>query len=65
MPKDPEPEKANEEELPKSVLPDVYTDPNAVLKDSKAVWRFGRRPDYTKTRAVYADCKHSSLLLHS
>ncbi|KIK51361.1 hypothetical protein GYMLUDRAFT_265867 [Collybiopsis luxurians FD-317 M1] len=34
-------------------LPDYAVDPDAVLKDKSAKWRFGRIPDYTKTRASY------------
>ena len=33
-------------------LPDYVLDPNAVLKDTSA-WRYGKAPDYTKTRAFY------------
>jgi len=36
-------------------LPDYLTDPNAVLKDAEAEWRYGRAPDYSKTRAVYQE----------
>jgi hypothetical protein len=31
------------------------TDPNAVLKDKVASWRYGRAPDYTKTRAYWQE----------
>lgn len=41
-------------------LPDYVTDPDAVLKDSQASWRYGRAPDYSKTRKVYADSKCST-----
>ena len=37
-------------------LPDYVTDPDAVLKDT-ADWRYGRAPDYSKTRKVYAETK--------
>lgn len=37
-------------------LPDYVTDENAVLKD-EANWRYGRAPDYSKTRAVWKDGK--------
>jgi len=40
-------------------LPDYVTDPNAVLKDSEATWRYGRAPDYSKTRAVWAESMSS------
>ncbi len=35
-------------------LPDYVTDADAVLKDD-VKWRFGRAPDYTKTRQFYED----------
>ncbi|KAF2465983.1 uncharacterized protein BDR25DRAFT_306448 [Lindgomyces ingoldianus] len=41
-------------------LPDYLTDPDAVLKDSKAKWRYGRAPDYSKTRQVYEETKRMS-----
>ncbi|KAL3418658.1 hypothetical protein PVAG01_10374 [Phlyctema vagabunda] len=37
-------------------LPDYVLDPNAVLRDT-ADWRYGRAPDYTNTRRVYAQTK--------
>lgn len=36
-------------------LPDYLTDPNAVLKDHQAKWRYGRAPDYSKTRKVFEE----------
>lgn len=36
--------------------PDYLTDANAVLKDT-AKWRYGRAPDYSKTRSVYEKTK--------
>lgn len=36
-------------------LPDYLTDPDAVLKDHDANWRYGRAPDYSKTRKVFAE----------
>jgi len=38
-------------------LPDYVLDPNAVLKDNEAKWRYGRAPDYSKTRQVYSESK--------
>lgn len=38
-------------------LPDYLLDPNAVLKDSTANWRYGRAPDYSNTRKVYAQSR--------
>ncbi|KAI5916982.1 hypothetical protein F4810DRAFT_718895 [Camillea tinctor] len=38
-------------------LPDYMTDPNAVLCDN-AEWRYGKAPDYTKTRKFFAESKH-------
>lgn len=42
-------------------LPDYLTNPNAVLGDKEAKWRYGRAPDYTKTRKVYAESKFPDL----
>ncbi|KAF2762417.1 hypothetical protein EJ05DRAFT_725 [Pseudovirgaria hyperparasitica] len=42
---------------PAPSLPDYVTDPNAVLKDADARWRYGRAPDYTKTRKVFTETK--------
>lgn len=46
---------------PAAGLPDYVTDPDAVLKD-QAHWRYGRAPDYTKTRKVYAESTYTRLL---
>ncbi|KAL8829698.1 MAG: hypothetical protein Q9170_006061 [Blastenia crenularia] len=46
-------------EEPASTLPDFLTDPNAVLKDS-AEWRYGKAPDYSNTRSVWAKTKEQS-----
>lgn len=43
-----------------SALPDYLTNPDAVLGDKDAKWRYGRAPDYSKTRKVFAE----SELLH-
>jgi hypothetical protein len=40
-----------------AALPSYMTDPNAVLNDSTATWRFGKTPDYSKTRKVFAETK--------
>lgn len=45
-------------EEPAPTLPDYVTDPNAVLKDVDAKWRFGRAPDYSKTRRVFAESEY-------
>lgn len=34
-------------------LPDYVLDPNAVLGDTNAAWRYGRPPSYKKTREYY------------
>jgi hypothetical protein len=38
-------------------LPDYLTNPDAVLGDKDAKWRYGRAPDYSKTRKVFAESK--------
>lgn len=47
---------------PAPVLPDYLTDPDAVLNDSQAKWRYGRAPDYSKTRKVFAESECCVLL---
>ncbi|KAL4955459.1 hypothetical protein BDW69DRAFT_193244 [Aspergillus filifer] len=44
---------------PKS-LPDYMLDPNAVLHDTDAAWRYGKPPDYSKTRAFYEETKQTT-----
>lgn len=41
------------EETP--ALPDYLASPNAVFADEGVQWRYGRAPDYTKTRKVWAE----------
>lgn len=41
-------------------LPDYLTDPDAVLKDAEVRWRYGRAPDYSKTRKVFSETKQKS-----
>ncbi|EON68802.1 hypothetical protein W97_08060 [Coniosporium apollinis CBS 100218] len=41
-------------------LPDYVLDPNAVLKDTEVKWRYGRAPDYSKTRTVFEETKKMS-----
>jgi hypothetical protein len=36
-------------------LPDYVLDPNAVLGDNNATWRYGKAPDYSRTRSVWAE----------
>jgi hypothetical protein len=40
-----------------AALPDYLTNPDAVLGDNDAKWRYGRAPDYSKTRKVFAESK--------
>lgn len=40
-------------------LPDYLLDPNAVLGDKSESWRYGRAPDYSKTRKVYEECQNA------
>ncbi|RDW84443.1 hypothetical protein BP6252_02033 [Coleophoma cylindrospora] len=42
---------------PAPALPDYVLDPNAVLKDDSASWRYKRAPDYTNTRKVYEETR--------
>jgi hypothetical protein len=36
-------------------LPDYLTNPDATLGDKDAKWRYGRAPDYSKTRKMFAE----------
>jgi hypothetical protein len=36
-------------------LPDYMTDPDAVLRDLNCQWRYGRPPDYSKTRRFFEE----------
>jgi hypothetical protein len=40
-------------------LPDYVLDQDAVLKDTEVNWRHGRAPDYSKTRKLWSESKHS------
>ncbi len=42
---------------PAPAVPDYLSDPDAVLKDVNVKWRYGRPPDYSKTRQVYAQSR--------
>ncbi|KXH60872.1 hypothetical protein CSAL01_12726 [Colletotrichum salicis] len=39
----------------RNVLPDYVTTPNAVFGDEGVQWRYGRAPDYTRTRKVWRE----------
>ncbi|KAK6598462.1 hypothetical protein H4I95_09072 [Botrytis cinerea] len=41
-------------------LPDYLLDPNAVMKDVDAKWRYNQPPDYTNTRRFWAQTKTQS-----
>lgn len=44
-------------------LPDYVLNPNAVLGDDSAKWRYGKAPDYSNTRKVYEQSTHPSFSL--
>lgn len=44
-----------------AAMPDYLTDSDAVLKDQGVKWRYGRPPDYSKTRKVYAESESCNL----
>lgn len=44
-------------------LPDYLTNPDAVLGDKDAQWRYGRAPDYSKTRKMFAESRWRNALL--
>ncbi len=43
-------------------LPDYLTTPDATLGDKDAKWRYGRAPDYSKTRKMFAECEYKPVL---
>lgn len=60
---DPQTVQQEPQETPK--IPDYLASPNAVFGDEGVAWRYGRAPDYTKTRKVWAEGKlvHFFLML--
>jgi len=46
---------------PAAALPDYLTNPNAVLGDKDAKWRYGRAPDYSKTRKMFVESELKAL----
>ncbi|RTE68355.1 hypothetical protein BHE90_017267 [Fusarium euwallaceae] len=42
-----------------ATFPDYFLSPDAVLKDG-VTWRFGRKPDYTRTRKAWKETKEMS-----
>lgn len=44
-----------QEAMAASSVPDYMLNPDAVMKDVNAAWRFKTPPDYSKTRAVYKE----------
>ncbi|KAK2749252.1 hypothetical protein FQN57_006868 [Myotisia sp. PD_48] len=51
---------ATTESAPAPGLPDYVLNQDAVLGDSEAAWRYGRAPDYSKTRAFFQETKTTS-----
>ncbi|KAK3673121.1 hypothetical protein LTR78_006961 [Recurvomyces mirabilis] len=45
---------------PSPALPDYLVSPNAVFDDEGVQWRYGRAPDYSKTRKVWEEGKKSN-----
>lgn len=43
---------ADVQAAPTPALPDYLLNPNAVLNDASE-WRYGKAPDYSKTRTVF------------
>ncbi|KAL4998739.1 hypothetical protein BDV10DRAFT_166151 [Aspergillus recurvatus] len=46
--------------MAEQTLPDYVLDPNAVLGDTAASWRYNRPPDYSKTREYFEKTKTTS-----
>jgi hypothetical protein len=51
------------EPAPAPAVPDYLASPNAVFGDEGVKWRYGRAPDYSKTRKVWEEGKHSSYMM--
>jgi hypothetical protein len=49
--------KAPLEASPAPGPPDYALNPDAVLNDTSVTWRYGKPPDYSKTRRVWAASK--------
>jgi hypothetical protein len=45
------------EPAPTPAVPDYLASPNAVFGDEGVKWRYGRAPDYSKTRKVWEEGK--------
>ncbi|KAK5706576.1 hypothetical protein LTR97_001566 [Elasticomyces elasticus] len=45
---------------PAPAVPDYLASPNAVFNDQGVQWRYGRAPDYSKTRKVWEEGKKSN-----
>lgn len=45
-------------------LPDYLTDPDAVLKDTEVKWRYGKAPDYSKTRKVFSESQYHRTIVN-
>jgi hypothetical protein len=50
------------EPAPAPAVPDYLASPNAVFGDEGVKWRYGRAPDYSKTRKVWEEGKLSSCM---
>ena len=48
---------AEPEPTPAPAVPDYLASPNAVFGDEGVQWRYGRAPDYSKTRKVWEEGK--------
>jgi hypothetical protein len=44
---------------PSPAVPDYLASPNAVFADKDVVWRYGKPPDYSKTRKVWEEGMYS------
>ena len=51
------------QDKPTPAIPDYLADPDAVLKDTNSKWRYGRAPDYSKTRKVYAESEFAYFIV--
>ena len=54
---DEQPQMSLDEPEPQSTSPDYLTSPDAVFNDEGVQWRYGKAPDYSKTRKFWEESK--------
>lgn len=52
---------SEEAPTPTPSVPDFLASPNAVFGDEGVAWRYGKAPDYSKTRKVWEESEYCSI----